>query len=599
MDLQKEKQMQKRTGEFFFIISNKGKILYFTGNCMGILGYTQEELLNSCIFDYIHKDDLYLLEDMLFYKHELLPKSLRLFKKSGGYLRFNVSTDVINIEANEIIMKFTLAQHKQSEHSSGARIGFRDGSHQTPNDCTTHFIDRLPCPIMICIDGKIQYANSMMLHLLGAEKRDDIEGKMIYDFIDYDFHPVIHSRIHQLHKGNDGELLELSWNRMDKRKMEVELRTTLIDYNGLKAELFVISDVSSKRNVQYILKKSRERYQKLIHNSIDTIAVIHNNKWVFMNKSGMKLFEAPDYQDILGKSIFQFLPLQYHEELKWRLDEIVRGHSETVFMKQKWLTFTKKIIHTDMICIATTYFGEPAVQIILKDLSDRKQAEELMIRSEKLSLAGQLAAGIAHEIRNPLTAIKGFLQLLQGESEKGKKYFEIIFSELNRIEMILSELLMLAKPQEAALKKANVGIILHEVVTLLETEAILKNIVICKDIAEEAQELLCDQNQLKQVFINLIKNAIDAMPNGGTITISSKTEGDFIVMKVKDEGKGIPKEVLERIGEPFLTTKKNGTGLGLMITYKIIENHNGTIDVNSSEKGTVFTIKLPKKDISA
>lgn len=248
-----------------------------------------------------------------------------------------------------------------------------------------------------------------------------------------------------------------------------------------------------------------------------------------------------------------------------------------------------------MVCIPTTYFGEPAVQIILRDLSEHKHAEELMIRSEKLSVAGQLAAGIAHEIRNPLTAIKGFLQLMHGEIEKDNQYFEIIFSELNRIEMILSELLMLAKPQETVFEKANVKTILLEVVTLLETEAILRNIVIEKKFSDENQEVVCDKNQLKQVFINLIKNAIEAMPNGGTVTISTKSENFSIVIEIKDEGEGIPKELLERLGEPFLTTKEKGTGLGLMITYKIVENHKGTIDVSSSEKGTVFTIKLPKQ----
>lgn len=220
-----------------------------------------------------------------------------------------------------------------------------------------------------------------------------------------------------------------------------------------------------------------------------------------------------------------------------------------------------------------------------------------MLRSEKLSIAGQLAAGIAHEIRNPLTAIKGFLQLIKPKTKDRDQYFEIVFSELSRIEIILSELLMLAKPQQtASMQTLDLKKIISEVTALLETQANLNGILMNTSEIEEGLLMNGDQNQLKQVFINLIKNAVESMPDGGKVDITAKAERDGIHVTIRDEGVGIPESVMKRIGEPFLTTKEKGTGLGLMVTFNILENHNGTIRVDSHpEKGTVFHIMFPAK----
>ncbi|PQB11555.1 PAS domain-containing sensor histidine kinase, partial [Bacillus velezensis] len=206
-------------------------------------------------------------------------------------------------------------------------------------------------------------------------------------------------------------------------------------------------------------------------------------------------------------------------------------------------------------------------------------------------------AGIAHEIRNPLTAIKGFLQLMKPTMEENEHYFEIVFSELSRIELILSELLMLAKPQQNAVKeRVNLKKIISEVTALLETQANLKGIFIKTDYEHDSMYINGDQNQLKQVFINLIKNAVESMPDGGTVHIIMTEDEYSVNVTVKDEGDGIPENVLKRIGEPFLTTKEKGTGLGLMVTFNLIKNHQGAIQVDSKpDRGTAFHITFPKQ----
>ncbi|WP_062050520.1 ATP-binding protein [Bacillus sp. JCM 19034] len=232
--------------------------------------------------------------------------------------------------------------------------------------------------------------------------------------------------------------------------------------------------------------------------------------------------------------------------------------------------------------------------VIFKDVTELKKSQEFMQNSEKLSLVGQMAAGIAHEIRNPLTSLKGFLQLIQsGESAK-KIYYTIMSEEFSRIEIILNELLLLAKPQVKHVENHNLNQILTQVKSILEPQCIIENVQIKTVLSNVPLYVKCDENELKQVFINLIKNGIDAMPNGGVITLRTKLHAGEAIVEVVDQGVGISEDKLEKLGQPFYTTKEKGTGLGLMVTYGIIENLGGHVQVKSKlYSGTTFQITLP------
>jgi PAS domain S-box-containing protein len=235
------------------------------------------------------------------------------------------------------------------------------------------------------------------------------------------------------------------------------------------------------------------------------------------------------------------------------------------------------------------------VVLTFTDITEQQKTEELIRTSEKLSVAGQLAAGIAHEIRNPLTAIKGFIQLLQSELDEKKPYLHIIQSEIQRIELILGELLVLAKPQAIKFTKKDISVLLQHVTALLETQGILHNIQIVTKIDPSLPLIECDENGLKQVFINFLKNAMEAMKNGGRIFIEAQKKDEHsVLIRFIDEGCGIPKGQLEKIGKPFFTTKEKGTGLGMMISKKIIEDHGGTMSIMSEvNKGTTIEVILP------
>ncbi|WP_078410926.1 ATP-binding protein [Priestia abyssalis] len=244
--------------------------------------------------------------------------------------------------------------------------------------------------------------------------------------------------------------------------------------------------------------------------------------------------------------------------------------------------------------IEITYEEEPAILHSFVDITHEKENEMLMIRSEKMNIVGELAASIAHELRNPLTAIKGFFHMLKATNEGEELYYSVIEGELSRIEQISSELLTLAKPHSDNKRSYNIIQLIDDVIVLLTPQANMKNIEIIKQANCEELYLNCENTKMKQVFINLIKNAIDAMDSAGSIVLTIKEMKENIVIQIQDQGNGIPKELLSRIGEPFYTTKEKGTGLGLMVCFQIIESHEGTIHADSKvNTGTTFTITLP------
>jgi PAS domain S-box-containing protein len=243
--------------------------------------------------------------------------------------------------------------------------------------------------------------------------------------------------------------------------------------------------------------------------------------------------------------------------------------------------------------------GRPYQYLAIRsDITERKQSEELLHRQDKLAAVGQLAAGVAHEIRNPLTSMKGYAEFLQLDEEdpQRREFIDIILDEIDRVNNIVEEFMVLAKPKVVELEERNIIPILKNILSLLEFEARKRNVMLHLDADKDIVQIECDENRLKQVFLNFIKNGIEAMPSGGDLFVRAEVIDNNIEISIQDTGVGIPPETLKKIGEPFYTTKKNGNGLGLMVSFKIIESHNGKVYIESEQnKGTTFKILLPAK----
>ncbi|MFC4769487.1 PAS domain-containing sensor histidine kinase [Effusibacillus consociatus] len=298
-------------------------------------------------------------------------------------------------------------------------------------------------------------------------------------------------------------------------------------------------------------------------------------------------------EELLNKFFAPFIVPEDRERALFHFQKLVEGEPQN--MEVAITHKSGRLIDVNVIGVPIIV-NEKMVGVfgIMKDITERKRTEELLRKSDKLSALGQLAAGVAHEIRNPLTALKGFIQLLQSGTYK-EEYSAIMLSELERIELIVDEFLVLAKPQVSNYQPHDIRILLNNIIALLDTQAILSNVQILTEFESDLPLVKCEDNQIKQVFINILKNAIEAMPDGGKIVIEMRTHGvNRILIRFIDEGHGIPPERIPKLGEPFYTTKEKGTGLGLMVTYKIIENHHGSISIESEiNQGTIVNVFLP------
>lgn len=241
--------------------------------------------------------------------------------------------------------------------------------------------------------------------------------------------------------------------------------------------------------------------------------------------------------------------------------------------------------------------GEGAIygiSSIIRDITDQKNTEELLRKSEKLAIIGQLAAGVAHEIRNPLTSLKGFLQLFHEMRMTNKDILQVMLGEIDRIEMITDEFLSLAKPHVTKFEYHSINDILQQVVKLGEIEGGLANVTIDTAFDSCMPIIYGDMNKLKQVFSNIMKNSIEAVDEKGIVSISTVMKRDSVSIFITDNGTGIEASRLKHMGEPFYSTKEKGTGLGLMISRKIIEEHEGDLVIASEiGKGTTVEIRLP------
>lgn len=240
-----------------------------------------------------------------------------------------------------------------------------------------------------------------------------------------------------------------------------------------------------------------------------------------------------------------------------------------------------------------------AISVISRDISHEKENERLILQSEKLKLTGAIAAGVAHEVRNPLTAISGFVQMMNNDKDSPyHAYTEIIQSEIERIDLIISEFLVLSKLQAEQLKNVSIDDIVKNISNFFHLEFLKYGITFSLNMHSHQNIILANENKLKQVFINIIKNAIDAIDIHdvqGVIDLSIHRDAhNTIHISIFDNGIGMSENLLTRVFEPFYTTKADGTGLGMIITNKIIQDHGGKIEIDSKvNSGTTIHIKLP------
>ncbi len=226
-------------------------------------------------------------------------------------------------------------------------------------------------------------------------------------------------------------------------------------------------------------------------------------------------------------------------------------------------------------------------------IHERKQMIEDMARLERLHLIGEMAASIAHEIRNPMTTVRGFLQMIsKKENDNNGIFYRTMIDELDRANSIITEYLLLAKNKSIELKMKNINKVIRSLYPLMMADAINTNKTVEINL-KKVPDILLDEKEIRQLILNIVKNGLEAMDSGGELSISTLLERNKLILSITDNGEGIPKNIIKKLGTPFFTTKEHGTGLGLAVSYSIAERHKAKINIESHLQGTTFHIIFP------
>ncbi|MCL6443221.1 MAG: PAS domain S-box protein [Alicyclobacillus sp.] len=358
----------------------------------------------------------------------------------------------------------------------------------------------------------------------------------------------------------------------------------------------------SFRNVVTRRKEVEERLQTLLATMPDLVAFLDGEGRLLQANDALLHFVGLDRDMYRGRSIEELLSAEVSgkallRDLKRGMDEAWERNTSQI--GESWISAREdespRVFQRTLVPVIEVDGRKSGLVALYRDVTEQKKMEWFLRRADKISAIAEMAAGIAHEIRNPLAAIRWSLEAMALRFPEAKKELSAMTDELARVDSIVGELLVLAKPTDAQFEAVRVVDVLEVVCLLLQSQARKQKVNIQVDIQDRDLTVFGQPNHLKQLFLNLMKNALEAMQEGGELQIELKTsKQDYVTISIADDGPGIPPEVLPRLGEPFFTTKPNGAGLGLMTCHKIVRDHGGSLHIeNRKPHGTHVEVRLP------
>ncbi len=369
----------------------------------------------------------------------------------------------------------------------------------------------------------------------------------------------------------------------------------LLGLAGVVSLFWMQSHLRSKK----LLQDTQALTSEIVANIPEGIVVCGPaGKITYINTIGLKMLgvDVDTSTVIKERPASEFLPPSLWQ-LRKRINkdrQVVEAEIELTTANQTKLPLA--VVITDIVTEQGTVVGQ---LFMLRDLSQVKQLQEEIRKADRMAAIGHLAAGVAHEVRNPLSSIKGYATYFSSLFENGsdnRKAAEVMTSEVDRLNRVISELLEMARPADIKRKEIEVSLLLDSSLRLVKQEAEGAGVIIASDVAPDIGSIFVDPDRFTQALINLYVNGIQAMPNGGELKVSARLQGKKLLLRVSDTGTGIMEEGLSQVFNPYFTTKKTGTGLGLAIVQKIVEAHSGTIEVEKTgTEGTTFLLSFPAK----
>lgn len=475
-------------------------------------------------------------------------------------------------------------------------------------------VERSPDPIIVHRNLIILYVNEAATQLFGYDDPMDLVGRGWLEFVPEEFHEQSRERARTV-TGTDLKLplVHLPVIRRDGSVIDTEAQVSGIVYNGEPALESVVHDISERIKAQRALKESEERYRLLIDKAPDAIIVHSNGEIVFANQAALDLFLAERAEQLVGRDMLDLVHPDSQDSVSERIISSIEGDPLEGLFEDRMLKLDGSIMECEVTATHILFNGQPARQTMMRDVTQRKLMDAQMVQTAKLATLGEMAAGMAHELSQPLNIIRfaaegAMLKISKGQADKGyqEKQFDTIQTQAVRMAEIMDNVRIFSRSDSGKVELFDPNHSLQSVATMVRNPYKAEGIKL--SLRGTGLGLLVSgrQIQLEQVVLNLVKNAHDAIveyrkahPDGpeGRIEISCihNEVDDQVVIAISDTGGGIPEDELERIFDPFYTTKDvgAGTGLGLSVSFGIIANMGGVLSAANTKKGARFCITLP------
>jgi PAS domain S-box-containing protein len=580
-----------------FLIDLKGRLVEANEKACSLLGYTREELLSMDVVK-IHPENSLVKEAVLRIDSEqTLLANINFITKDRRSIPVELYTRRVryqNIPHIQIMAKDITCEIRLEEEKS--KVKNRLEAFLNGIDEKLAVIDR---------NYKIKSTNRAFAKSLRYAGKS-VVGKYCYKVL-YNYAKPCRQCVvrNTFQTGKSSESVRSHWDS-DGNKIYYESRAyPLRDPDGnINQVIYIFRDITKKRELEERIRYLKEYNESIVASVPSSILVVDKGlRIVSANQSFYEDFDV-EKNEVETKSIERVLPANLNKKI---LKAIRTGN----FLKNEEVETTfprvgRKVFHVSVVGTKLEEADEEErILIIIEDLSEKKQLEDELIRSGKLAALGELSASLAHEINNPLAIISGYAQMLQAEptmvEARKQRYLKEMVEQTDRAARIIRKVRDFARPGETMMKYVDINGTLIRIFSLLKERVHLKNIRIDQDLDLSVPKIKADKDQLEQIFLNIILNAVQAMPNGGELTLRTRFTRQGVEASIKmveltisDTGCGIPKENLGRIFDPFFTTKHDSTGLGLAITHSLVDRHHGTIAVESEVgKGTTFVITFP------
>jgi len=473
-------------------------------------------------------------------------------------------------------------------------------------------MSNLPGMVYRCLNDRnwtIEYVSEGCLELTGYKPSDLIGNKRVAynDLIHPDDQPLVREQVQKALEAREPfrVVYRIKTAAGEEKWVWEQGQGVFSKSGGLIALEGFITNITERSKAEEALKESEARIRAILETAVDGIITINERGTIeSINSAVEKLFGYTE-NEVVGKNVSILMPSPYQEEhdtylsnyLKTGEKKIIGLGREVVAQRKDGTTFPIRL------SVSEFFLGDKKMFTgIVHDISAEKALQQQILQSERLAIIGKMAAKVAHEVRNPLSSVSLNAELLEEEIQsqdsvdikEAKSLLKSMIREIDRVTLLTDEYLQFSRLPESQPIKGNLNSLLKEMLELLVEEFNQKNIKLTSKGLSKELQVRFDRAQLRRVFLNIIRNAIESMPDQGTLNIWTEQNRETAIIGIQDSGHGIPEDKVNEIFNPFFTTKDFGTGLGLAISQQIIHEHKGKIYCESKiGQGTTFRIELP------